>query len=68
MNRISRTRPGAWALMLVLALGAAACDGQQGCGPQQVEEEAKKAPELVCGAGTFLQGGQCIATTPVKTQ
>lgn len=64
MNRIFRLSPRV--LVFVAAFGLAACD-QQGCGPQ-AEEAVKKAPEIVCGVGTTLQAGQCIATETVTTR
>lgn len=67
MKRISCTRLGALAALLIASLGAAACD-QQGCGQQPLEEAASKAPTITCGPGTYLQGGQCVATQPIQTR
>lgn len=66
MNRISCTRLGSLAAVLALALGAAACDSQ-GCGQEMAEDE-QKAPDIVCGAGTQLQAGQCVVTESVSTR
>ncbi len=66
MTKISCTRVGALAAILAASLGAAACDSA-GCGEEK-EEASTKAAEIVCGAGTKLQGSQCVATEPIKTQ
>lgn len=65
MTRISCTKVGALAGLLAASLGAAACDSQ-GCGGKE-EEAAQTVAPIVCGAGTQLQGGQCVATSPVQT-
>ncbi|MDX6771123.1 MAG: hypothetical protein SF051_16455 [Elusimicrobiota bacterium] len=66
MTRISCTRFALLAFVFAASLGAAACD-QQGCGGAE-EEASTKAEEIVCGAGTHLQGGQCVATQGVTTR
>ncbi len=66
MTRISCTRLAAFAVLLAASFGAAACD-QQGCGGAE-EETTQKAAEIVCGPGTHLQGGQCVATQSVTTR
>lgn len=66
MTKISCSRMGALAAILAASLGAAACDSG-GCGGEE-EETTKKAAEIVCGEGTHLQGGQCVATQKVTTK
>lgn len=67
MNRISCSRVVGLAAALALSLGAAACDSQ-GCGGEEMEEAKNNAPQITCGAGTYLQGGQCVATQGVSTR
>lgn len=66
MNKFSCSRMVALAAVFAAALGAAACDSQ-GCGGAE-EEVTKKAEPIVCGEGTHLQGGQCVATQGVTTR
>lgn len=65
MNSIC-SRYGLLAAVLVACLGAAACDSQ-GCGQEEIEDTASKAPIVTCGPGTTLQAGQCVATTSAVT-
>jgi hypothetical protein len=66
MNKISCSRWVSLAVVFAAALGATAC-GDQGCGGAE-EEVTKKAEPIVCGEGTYLQGGQCVATQGVTTR
>jgi hypothetical protein len=66
MTMISCSRLATFAVLLAAALGATACD-QQGCG-QVPEETSTQVQQIVCGEGTRLQAGQCVATQGVTTR
>lgn len=67
MNKISPARMGVLAAVLAASMGAAACGGG-GCGGSEEEEAAQTAAPIVCGEGTILQSGQCVARDSIRTR